>query len=192
MATGAAVPAKVTRAPLRVVSESALAEAARAGDQRAYAELVGRYGRLVSSLVFTLTGDRIHNEDLAQDIFARAWKRLPKLRHPGQFRAYLYTIARGVCHDSRRTRARLASALPAATLAEHLASPDPSPLDRMISREEEALLWEALGRIPELYRRPLLLFYRQHKSAEAIAEALHLNVEVVCLRLSRGRKMLRQ
>ena len=46
--------------------------------------------------------------------------------------------------------------------------------EQTISREEEAILWRSLERIPEIYREPLVLFYREHQSAASVAQALDL------------------
>jgi hypothetical protein len=49
-----------------------------------------------------------------------------------------------------------------------------------------------LERIPELYREPLVLFYREHQSVEHVAAALDLSEDAVKQRLSRGRKLLHE
>ena len=59
-----------------------------------------------------------------------------------------------------------------------------------MSNEEQAILWRSLERIPEIYREPLVLFYREHQSIEAVAEKLELTEDNVKQRLSRGRKLL--
>ena len=65
-------------------------------------------------------------------------------------------------------------------------------LAQAISQEEEAILWRSLERIPETYREPLILFYREHESVERVAQVLELSEEAVRQRLSRGRKMLHE
>jgi hypothetical protein len=65
-------------------------------------------------------------------------------------------------------------------------------LEQTITNEEAAILWRSLERIPELYREPLVLFYREHQSVEAVAEKLGLTEDAVKQRLSRGRKMLHE
>lgn len=71
-------------------------------------------------------------------------------------------------------------------------SPEPLPRDHTISNEEEAILWRSLERIPEIYREPLVLFYREHQSIGAVAEKLELTEDNVKQRLSRGRKLLHE
>jgi RNA polymerase sigma factor (sigma-70 family) len=62
------------------------------------------------------------------------------------------------------------------------------PLDQAISREEEGILWRSLERIPETYREPLILFYREHRSMAQVALVLELSEEAVRQRLARGRE----
>lgn len=61
-----------------------------------------------------------------------------------------------------------------------------------MSREEQALLWRAVEQIPEIYREPLILFYRQHQSVETVARNLELTEDTAKQRLSRGRKILQE
>ena len=59
-------------------------------------------------------------------------------------------------------------------------------LAQAISREEEAILWRSLERIPKNYREPLILFYREHESVERVAQVLELSEDAVRQRLSRA------
>ena len=61
-----------------------------------------------------------------------------------------------------------------------------------MDREEQAILWRTLERVPELYREPLILYYREHRSVEHVAAALDLTEEAVKQRLSRGRRILQE
>ncbi|HLH56820.1 MAG TPA: sigma-70 family RNA polymerase sigma factor, partial [Verrucomicrobiae bacterium] len=66
------------------------------------------------------------------------------------------------------------------------------PMDALISKEEEAVLWRAIERVPRGYREALVLFYRERQSIESVAAALELSEEAVRQRLSRGRRLLQQ
>jgi MFS family permease len=59
-------------------------------------------------------------------------------------------------------------------------------------KEEQAILWAELERVPELYREPLILYYREHRSVEHVAVALDLTEDTVKQRLARGRKILQE
>jgi len=164
-----------------------------AGDREAFGQIVGRYQSLICSLAYSATGSLGQSEDLAQETFIIAWKRLRLLREPAKLRAWLCGIARNRINDSLRRESRqpLAGSEPLDTVHETPA-PEPLPPDQAISKEEETILWRALERIPQLYREPLVLFYREHQSVERVAEDLEISEDAVKQRLSRGRKLLHE
>ena len=69
--------------------------------------------------------------------------------------------------------------------ADEPAATTSSPLQSVLEEEELALVWRALERIPETYREPLVLFYREEQSVDRVAEALELSADAVRQRLSR-------
>ena len=69
-------------------------------------------------------------------------------------------------------------------------APQPLPGEQVIIREEEAILWRSLQQIPDTYREPLVMFYREGESVESVARQLDLSEDAAKQRLSRGRKLL--
>jgi RNA polymerase sigma factor (sigma-70 family) len=163
------------------------------GNRDAFSQIVVRYQSLICSLAYSATGSLGQSEDLAQETFITAWRRLRLLREPAKLRAWLCGIARNRINNTLRREGRepLTASEPLETAHEAPAS-EPSPPDQAISREEAAILWRALERIPQLYREPLVLFYREQQSIEAVAQGLGLGEDAVKQRLSRGRKLLQE
>jgi RNA polymerase sigma factor (sigma-70 family) len=172
-------------------SDSELVAQSLAGDRDAYGRIVTRYQTLICSIAYSATGSLSQSEDLAQETFVTAWKQLADLREPEKLRAWLCRISRNLTYDALLSEVRepVHKAKPLEDIKEAPAS-DPLPSDSTISREEEAILWRLIERIPENYREPLVLFYREHQSVEHVAAALDLNADAVKQRLSRGRKLL--
>ena len=163
------------------------------GNRDAFGQIVAKYQALIASLAYSGTGNLSQSEDLAQETFLVAWKQLAGLREPHKLRSWLCGIARNLICDTIRKQGREPSHAAAPLEAiEESAAPGPQPPDLTISNEETAILWRSLEQIPELYREPLILFYREHQSIEAVAEKLELTQDNVKQRLSRGRKMLHQ
>lgn len=185
----------LTMIPTTATAESAydqeLVERSLAGDRCAFGAIVSRYQSLIASIAYSATGSIARSEDLAQEIFIEAWRQLAALREPARLRAWLCGIARHRSIDALRADGREPSdrAEPIDAIAEAPAE-SPAPIDAAISAEEQALLWRALGRLPETYRAPLVLFYREQQSVAAVALALELTEDNVKQRLSRGRRML--
>jgi len=170
--------------------DARLVELSREGDRDAFRRIVERYQSLISALTYSACGNLQASEDLAQVTFITAWCQLRNLHEPSKLKSWLCSIARNATVDSFRQQKRTPTAhaddLDAATDV----SDADTPRDQAISREEEAILWRALERIPDVYREPLVLFYREHQSVERVAEELGLSEDAVKQRLSRGRKQL--
>ena len=163
------------------------------GDRDAFAKIINRYQSLICSLTYSATGNLGHSEDLAQETFISAWKHLSQLRERDKLRSWLCGIARNRINNFLRREGRepIHQAEPLEDAPESHA-PEPLPVEYTISKEEEAILWRSLEKIPVLYREPLVLFYREHQSVKAVAEELELTEDTVQQRLSRGRKMLQE
>src|ERR1039457_3576122 len=153
-------------------NDTELVEQSLAGDRQAFGQIVARYQSLVCALAYSATGSRSHSEDLAQDTFLAAWLNLRDLHEPSRLCSWLCGIARNVIHGDLRRLGRQ-PAHEAATLdtALELPSAEPLPTAQAVSNEEMAILWSEIGRLPEIYREPLILFYRDHKSVGHVAEA---------------------
>jgi len=185
---------RVTAATPDILRDDAeLVAQSLAGSREAFGGIVARYQALVSSIAYSATGSLSESEDLAQETFLSAWKQLRGLREPSRLRSWLCGIARNLVHNRLRRQGREPS-LAAEPLerAEDAPAEAPLPTEQAISREEEQILWRSLERIPQPYREPLVLFYREQKSVESVAASLDLSEDVVRQRLSRGRKLLHE
>ena len=82
--------------------DTSLVERSKAGDREAFGELVERYGRMISVLVFQKVGRRDEAEDIVQDVFFRAFGAIGSLRDPTRFAGWLYRLAFRRCIDWQR------------------------------------------------------------------------------------------
>jgi RNA polymerase sigma factor (sigma-70 family) len=163
------------------------------GNRDAFRQIVERYQTLISSLAYCATGNVSQSEDLAQETFVSAWKQLAELREPDKLRPWLCSITRFlISKEFRRQGREPVHAAESLEAVDEWVSPEPLTPDQVISDEEKAILWRSLERIPEIYREPLVLFYREHQSIETVARDLELSEDAVKQRLSRGRKLLQE
>jgi RNA polymerase sigma factor (sigma-70 family) len=174
-------------------SDTQLVARVLAGEREAFSQIVAKYQNLICSLAYSAIGNLGQSEDVAQETFITAWRHLGHLREPSKLRAWLCGIVRNRIQKCLRREGRdlvhVAEPLESATEA---ASAEALPSERTISQEEEAILWRSLARIPELYRQPLVLFYREHRSIGQVAVDLELSEDAVKQRLTRGRRLLQQ
>jgi len=174
-----------------VPSDADLVARCLVGNSDAFGQIVSRYQSLICSLTYSATGSLGESEDLAQETFITAWKHLRHLREAPKLRAWLCGIARNRIRNFLRREGREPVRKAETIDAEHESvAHDPIPADHAISKEEASILWRSLERLPELYREPLILFYREGQSVERVANELELSEDAVKQRLSRGRKLL--
>ncbi len=164
-----------------------------AGDRQAFGKIVNRYQRLLCSLAYSSLGSLNASEDVAQEAFIEAWKKLGTLREPEKLKSWLCGILRfKVSHHRRKEARRPLSQADDLQEAEALESND-EPIQTIAMKEEEqAMLWRALETVPETYRDTLILYYREHRSVEHVASKLDVSEDAVKQRLSRGRKLLQE
>lgn len=167
-----------------------LVEASRQGDREAFGELVKRHQNSVCAVAYSLTGSREHSEDLAQDAFWIAWQKLDTLQQPESLPAWLCGIARNLARESLRKQSR-AGTVPLDSVAEPQDHADELLAQSELQSQRSDLVWSTLQTLPELYREPMVLFYRNGQSVKEVADALDLTEDCIKQRLSRGRKLLK-
>jgi RNA polymerase sigma factor (sigma-70 family) len=175
----------------QVVDNSQLVAMSLGGDREAFRQIVERYQNLVCALAFSACGNVAKSEDLTQETFLVAWQQLRELREPENLKAWLCGIVRNLARNAERKR--VPSQLGLAGDDESFEAVDGavSPHEVASAREEAAIVEQALAAVPETYREPLVLFYREDQSVQNVADALGLSPDAVRQRLSRGRDMLR-
>lgn len=171
-------------------NDTQLVQRFQAGDRDAFAELIRRYQNYIASIAYSATGDFARSEDIAQQAFLTAWQRQAELKDPRRWSGWLRGIVRNLLRNSWRrdqVERRHREALQHQThrVESH------GPLDQCLERERSEMVWSVLEQIPETYREPLVLFYREGNSVEAVAALMDLSVDAVKQRLSRGRKLVR-
>jgi RNA polymerase sigma-70 factor (ECF subfamily) len=147
-------------------------------DRRAAFELLlQRYQVRVFRLAYSILGNRTLAEEAAQEAFVRVWKALPQYDGTASLSTWLYAITRHTCLSELRKRAlrREAPLEEGAALCE-----DGAPDGRL---EVTALL----ARLPEIYRRVLVLYYLEEKSYEEVAQMLDLPLGTVKSHLHRAK-----
>ncbi|MDX2088024.1 MAG: sigma-70 family RNA polymerase sigma factor [Kofleriaceae bacterium] len=166
------------------MTDAELVEASRRGQREAFGQLVTRYQDLVCAVSYSSTRDWNLSEDVAQDTFIAAWSQLGQLRETSRLRSWLCGIARNLAHKARRRTRREVE------IDEALPALDDDPFATTAQAEVDRVVREALARIPDTYREPLVLYYCEQQSVREIAESLGIAEAAAMQRLSRGRRHL--
>ena len=161
-----------------VAEEDDLIASATRGDRGAFGELYVRYARMVHGILLARVPPR-DAEDLVQDVFMTALRRMGDLRTTAAFRGWLAAIARNRAVDYFRQRGvRYEEAgrrqIPCSTAPDGL------------------VLLDLIRHLPEAYRETMILRLVEGMTGPEIAEQTGLTPQSVRVNLCRGMKMLRE
>jgi RNA polymerase sigma-70 factor (ECF subfamily) len=163
--------------------EAELLERARAGDGRAFAQLIGGFDEGFRVLAYRLLGDRGEMDDVLQEAYVKAFLGLPRFRGESALRTWLYRIVYNSCLDHLRRQR------PEADLSAEFAAVAPDPADVIARRNE---LEKALEALAPIERAAVLLVDGEGLSYEEAAAVVGVAAGTVASRLSRARASLRR
>jgi RNA polymerase sigma-70 factor, ECF subfamily len=173
-------PETVRFAGSRAAEDGRLVTAARDGDRSAFATLYDRYARVVHGLLLARVS-RDEVEDLVQDVFLVAWRRLEDLRDPAAFGGWIAMIARNRATDFHRRSTDIVE------LPENLEA-----RESVAARTEAGAALDAIRALPDAYRDTLVLRLVEGLTGPEIALRTGLTPASVRVNLHRGMKLLRE
>ena len=184
---GSALPVSADADAIGTAAEDMLVRRAAGGETPAFAELLRRHQGKVRGLLLRLCCDRTLADDLAQEVFLRAYRGLWGFEGRSSFGTWLYRISYNA-YLNHSTRVRKWSSLPTAYDAETAAPDDAlSPPRADLRRDLEA----AVATLPQRYRGVVVLYYLQDLSYPEIAEILDVPLGTVKTHLHRAKRLLR-
>ena len=166
------------------------------GNQDAFTVLVRRYQSRVHALAWRKTGDFHAAEEITQDTFLRAYRKLGSLKNPKLLAGWLYVIANRLCktwYSKKGYEMQSLETVPTEELEQHTYSDWTAK-----QREERAsdarveLVKRLLKKLPESERIVITLHYLADSSVKEISEFLGVSMNTVKSRLHRARKRLQK
>ena len=175
--------------------QSALADAApqdrdilellhKGARDQAFAQLLDRYEHKLYRLCCTLLHDATLAQDAAQESLVRIWKALPSYDGRASLSTWIYAITRNRCLTALARQREEGSLLDPEAEAEMVSVEDAEPND------QSALLKALVERLPERYRRALVLYYYEDRSIGEVAAMLAMPEGTVKTTLHRARAAL--
>ena len=166
-----------------------LVRLAQSGDRVAFGDLVTRFQGEVVAAALTKLRDAGEAQELAQEVFVHAMRKLPQLRDPRCFAGWLRRITARMAINRLTRRgpvrgadAGLLDAVPAVTAG---------PLEDLVRAEQRAAVQAGLRRLKPLDRQALEAFYLRGRSLKRIARELAVPVGTVKRRLHVARRRLK-
>lgn len=166
------------------VTDATLVQQALQGDEKAFGELYDRYARMVRGICYKGTGNLSEAQDLAQDVFLRAYGKLDKLINAERFGPWLVSIARNVCREYRRGCARDRHLLMGLEPPEVLDEKDQDPEGRL------EVLKVAMSHLTEREQMALSVYYLQGQDVKKAMAVLNMSRSGLFRLLASGREKL--
>ncbi len=169
------------------------------GDRESFTFLINKYKKPVINLIYRFTGSFRDSEDLAQEVFLRAYRGLDKFESRSRFFTWLYTITMNLCFRIREKESKvvvqsLNQKQEDGSLDRDMdAVSQGNPVEDSVELSETAhAVRQAVMELPQSERFALILHRYHDKSYEQIADMLKISVSAVKSRLHRARETLRE
>jgi RNA polymerase sigma factor (sigma-70 family) len=157
------------------------------GEQNAFSILVERYQHFVFTLTLKYTGSREEAEELAQDVFVKAYRSLSGFKGNSKFTTWLYTIAHTTSLSHLRKKKN--NTTPLHEDYHHVTSNTTNSIE---NRSRKAWVAKAIERLEQNEAEIITLFYLAEQSIEEIALITGQTAGNVKVRLFRARQKLKQ
>ena len=166
------------------------------GDDEAFSALVQKHQKGVHALVWRKVNDFHYAEEITQDTFLQAYKKLSTLKNPNQFAGWLYVIANRLCINWLNRHKPAMQSLEDTSMAEI----EESAYTHYVSEQREAegakyqheIAQRLLSKLPESERTVMTLYYLGEMTAKEISKFLGVSVNTITSRLRRARARLQQ
>jgi RNA polymerase sigma-70 factor, ECF subfamily len=171
-----------------------LVEEVQSGNADAFDELMRRYKRPILNFVYRMLGDAMEADDVAQDVFVRAYQRIGtfQTRKAGsQFSKWLFRLARNAVIDRARWRKRHRTE-PLEPIEQSTASTEAGVAEQVGAREIGTHVAAAVAALPEDQKTALILVEYNGMSYDETAQFMRCSRKSVEARLYRARQTLRQ
>lgn len=173
------------------LSPAELLEAARRGDAAAQSSLFEAQKHRVARQILRMTGDASVVDDLVQEVFVSAFRRLADFRGDAQLETWLYRITvNKVSNWTDARRRRIARERKAAVPSDELRTAAPD--EELVAADRMERFYEVLHELPEDYRNAFVARTLENKSLQETSELLEVPVSTVSYRARRAEELLVQ
>jgi len=163
------------------------------GEQNAYAELVNRYQAYVFTLVLRMIKSREDAEEVAQDVFVKAYRSLADFRGESKFSTWLYTIANTTSITFLRKKKLDVHSLDDEKVFEVADSKDSGFRANLVEQKSRVnMVNKAIAMLSPDDAEIITLFYKAEQNLEEISRILRLETNTAKVRLHRARTRLKE
>ena len=161
------------------------------GDTNAFANLVNRHQVYVFTLVVRMIKTKEDAEEIAQDVFIKAYRSLKDFKGESKFTTWLYRIAyRTTLDHIRKNKKRQNTNELLEEITESKLTLTEGPLERLENLEQKEYIKRCIGQLSESEAAIVTLFYFEELSIKEIGKITHLTEDNIKVKLHRSRKKL--
>jgi RNA polymerase sigma-70 factor (ECF subfamily) len=187
----------MTMAKTKGPGDERLVRLAKKGDSQAFGKLMLRYENKIYRLARRMTQTDEDAEDVLQEAFVRAFRKLATFKERSKFSTWLYriTVNLALMKLRRRKLSTVSLSEPVttedSTIQRDIENGSSDPLERLVEMESVEILDRAIAELPPRYRAVFVLRHVEGLSTQETARVLKIKVPAVKSRLHRARRALR-
>lgn len=174
----------------REQSDEELVRRISEGEHDAFAQLVERHSKLFFTAAYRMTSNNEEAEDIVQDAYIKLWQR-PERFDPSKgvkFTTWFYRVVTNLAIDQTRKRKPQVKS----EVLDYMADDTPLADERLSESDEQAVLEDAIQRLPERQKAALNLCFYEGLSNKEAAEVLEIGVKALESLLMRAKKALKE
>lgn len=183
-------------------SDAELIERFNRGEKEVFNVLADRYAGRAYQIAYGVLGSREDAEEVAQDVFVRIYKALPRFRGDSRFSTWMYRIAMNLARNKYRWNKSRGSQKKISleeteeeednSYGIQVPAKEPSPDEQADLTEYQQKVMREINNLPALYKEALILRNVEEMSYEQIAEILDCKLGTIKSRIARAREELRK
>jgi RNA polymerase sigma-70 factor (ECF subfamily) len=188
---------KSTNFELADGSDQCLIAQANHGDQKALAQLVKKYLKLVFYIAKNYINDSDEAEDITQEVFVKIWKNLKKYNPQNSFKSWLVEITKNTCLDWLKKK----KAIPFSDfndqygknyICESLADPALNPYEQAAKKSFLEIAKNRIARLNFVYQQTLIMHHEKEMTFQEIADQTNQSINTVKSRYRRALNSLKK
>jgi len=173
------------------LSDEQLVKSASNGDEKAFNKLVTRYDSIIKNIAYDIVNDYYIAQEIAQEVFMKAYKNLEKIQKPEKIGNWLCTVTKRASIDYLRKKKPLYVNVNDLNEEKNYFSESINLEENIIAKESTKKLWMILNSLSRANRLTSILYFVGDYTAREIADFLELNIKTIESRIYRAKKKIR-
>ena len=178
--------------PFNDMSDLQLTDYVKEGSREAFQELYIRHISRVTAVIFKITKNHHDTEELSQEVFIKAFKKIHSFTGKGSFQGWISRIASNQALEKWRKNQRTPTHLSDDFLLDNSQSKSAAPDKKLRLQEMEGICRDVINELPEEFREIFVLAVIEKMPYQEISDLTGLTVSLIKVRVFRARNMMKK